>query len=106
MKVKTTHPVTGKTKIVEMTADEYRANKILNPGIRIVEDTPDNCGESVLTATGHNTTNMRKSEIEALIREQKEKTEGKLANCDNPYTTKFYQGLIAGYDYAISLLNI
>ena len=38
MKVKTTHPVTGKTKIVEMTADEYRANKILNPGIRIVED--------------------------------------------------------------------
>lgn len=38
MKVKTTHPVTGKTNIVEMTADEYRANKILNPGIRIVED--------------------------------------------------------------------
>ncbi len=38
MKVKTTHPVTGKTKIVEMTADEYRANKILNPGILIVED--------------------------------------------------------------------
>ncbi len=38
MKVKTTHPVTGKTKIVEMTPDEYRANKILNPGIRIVED--------------------------------------------------------------------
>lgn len=38
MKVETTHPVTGKTKIVEMTQDEYRANKILNPGIRIVED--------------------------------------------------------------------
>ncbi len=38
MKVKTTHPVTGKTKIVEMTTDEYRANKILNPAIRIVED--------------------------------------------------------------------
>ena len=49
---------------------------------------------------------MRKSEIEALIKEQKEKMEGKLANCDNPYTTKFYQGLIAGYEYAISLLNI
>lgn len=49
---------------------------------------------------------MRKSEIAALIKEQKEKMEGKLATCDNPYTTKFYQGIIAGYDYAISLLNI
>ena len=49
---------------------------------------------------------MRKSEIEALIKEQKEKTEGKLATCDNPYTKEFYRGLIAGYDYAISLLNI
>lgn len=49
---------------------------------------------------------MRKSEIEALIKEQKEKMEGKLATCENPYTQKFYQGLIAGYDYVISLLNI
>lgn len=49
---------------------------------------------------------MRKSEIAAFIKEQKKETEGKLATCDNPYTTKFYQGLIAGYDYAISLLNI
>lgn len=49
---------------------------------------------------------MRKSEIEALIKEQKEKMEKQLATCDNPYTIKFYQGLIAGYDYAISLLNI
>ena len=49
---------------------------------------------------------MRKSDIEALIKEQKEKMEGKLATCDNPYTTKFYQGLIAGYEYAFSLLNI
>lgn len=49
---------------------------------------------------------MRKSEIAALIKEQKEKTEGKLANCDNPYTKEFYRGLIAGYDYSISLLNI
>ena len=49
---------------------------------------------------------MRKSEIAALIKEQKKKMERQLANCDNPYTTKFYQGLIAGYDYAISLLNI
>lgn len=31
MKVRTKHPVTGKVKIVEMTEDEYRANKILDP---------------------------------------------------------------------------
>ena len=49
---------------------------------------------------------MKKSEIAALIKEQKEKTERQLATCDNPYTKMFYQGLIAGYDYAIFLLNI
>lgn len=38
MKVKITYPVTGKTEIVEMTADEYRAKKIFNPGIWIVKD--------------------------------------------------------------------
>ena len=31
MKVRTKHPVTGKVKIVEMTEDEYGANKILDP---------------------------------------------------------------------------
>lgn len=31
MKVRTKHPVTGKVKIIEMTEDEYRANKILDP---------------------------------------------------------------------------
>ena len=49
---------------------------------------------------------MKKFEIEAIIKEQKEKTERQLATCDNPYTKMFYQGLIVGYDYAISLLNI
>lgn len=38
MKVETTHPITGIKKVIEMTPDEYRANKILNPMIRIVED--------------------------------------------------------------------
>ena len=36
MKVETIHPRTGKIAIVEMTESEYRANKILNPLIRIV----------------------------------------------------------------------
>lgn len=63
MKVKTTHPVTGKTKIVEMTADEYRANKILNPAIRIVED-----DRGFVDETGCRRYTMSLEQLEALYK--------------------------------------
>ena len=88
MKVKTTHPVTGKTKIVEMTADEYRANKILNPGIRIVEDERGFVDES-----GCRRYTMSREQLQALYKQ----FENFVADCTKQEYDENKQAITAVY---------
>lgn len=88
MKVKTTHPVTGKTKIVEMTADEYRANKILNPGIRIVEDE-----RGFVDETGCARYTMTEQQLQNLYRQ----FENFVADCTRQEYNENKQAIIAVY---------
>lgn len=96
MKVKTTHPVTGKTKIVEMTDDEYRANKILNPAIRIVEDERGFVDES-----GCRRYTMTEQQLQALYKQ----FENFVADCTQQEYNENKSAIIAVYSLIHKHIN-